>query len=160
VQEIYVEEHYPDIKLDRFDTEADMMLSLQREKCDGAIMEDVICYALVRKTEGVTILPDSPVPPCQMGVVFGKHNQELCEQFNAFIRQLKANGELQPIMDRWIKHFDTAEMPNLPLPTTGEPIRVAMEPCTEPIVFIKNEKIAGFDAELSQRFSVYINCPV
>ena len=28
VQDIYVEEHYPDIKLDRFDTEADMMLSL------------------------------------------------------------------------------------------------------------------------------------
>ncbi len=160
VQDIYVEEHYPDIRLDRFDTEADMMLSLQQEKCDGAIMDDVICYALVRKTEGVTILPDSPVPPCQMGVVFGKHNAELCKQFNAFIAQLKANGELQQIMERWIKHFDTAEMPNLPLPTKGEPIRVAMEPCTEPIVFIKNEKIAGFDAELIQRFSVYINRPV
>ncbi len=160
VQDIYVEEHYPDIKLDRFDTEADMMLSLQQEKCDGAIMDDVICYALVRKTQGVTILPDSPVPPCQMGAVFGKHNQALCDQFNAFIRQLKASGELQTIMERWIKHFDTAEMPNLPLPTQGEPIRVAMEPCTEPIVFIKNEKIAGFDAELIQRFSVYINRPV
>lgn len=160
VQDIYVEEHYPDIKLDRFDTEADMMLSLQQEKCDGAIMDDVICYALVRKTEGVTILPDSPVPPCQMGVVFGKHNAELCKQFNAFIRQLKEKGELEPIMERWIKHFDTAEMPDLPLPTKGEPIRVAMEPCTEPIVFIKNEKIAGFDAELIQRFSVYINRPV
>lgn len=160
VQDIYVEEHYPDIKLDRFDTEADMMLSLQQEKCDGAIMDDVICYALVRKTEGVTILPDSPVPPCQMGVVFGKHNAELCEKFNAFIRQLKEKGELEPIMERWIKHFDTAEMPDLPLPTKGEPIRVAMEPCTEPIVFIKNEKIAGFDAELIQRFSVYINRPV
>ena len=160
VQDIFVEEHYPDIKLDRFDTEADMMLSLQQEKCDGAIMDDVICYALVRKTEGVTILPDSPVPPCKMGVVFGKHNAELCEQFNAFIRQLKEKGELQPIMERWIKHFDTAEMPDLPLPREGKPIRVAMEPCTEPIVFIKNEKIAGFDAELIQRFSVYINRPV
>ena len=160
VQDIYVEEHYPDIKLDRFDTEADMMLSLQQEKCDGAIMDDVICYALVRKTEGVTILPDSPVPPCQMGVVFGKHNAELCRQFNAFIKQLKSTGELQQIMERWIKHFDTAEMPELTLPTEGEPIRVAMEPCTEPIVFIKNEKIAGFDAELIHRFSVYINRPV
>ncbi len=160
VQDIYVEEHYPDIKLDRFDTEADMMLSLQQEKCDGAIMDDVICYALVRKTEGVTILPDSPVPPCQMGVVFGKHNAELCEQFNAFISKLKASGELQQIMERWIKHFDTAEMPDLKLPTEGKPIRVAMEPCTEPIAFIKNEKIAGFDAELIQRFSVYINRPV
>ncbi len=160
VQDIFVEEHYPDIKLDRFDTEADMMLSLQQEKCDGAIMDDVICYALVRKTEGVTILPDSPVPPCKMGVVFGKHNAELCEQFNTFIRQLREKGELQPIMERWIKHFDTAEMPDLPLPREGKPIRVAMEPCTEPIVFIKNEKIAGFDAELIQRFSVYINRPV
>ncbi len=160
VQDIYVEEHYPDIKLDRFDTEADMMLSLQQEKCDGAIMDDVICYALVRKTEGVTILPDSPVPPCQMGVVFGKHNAELCNQFNTFINQLKSTGELQQIMDKWIKHFDTAEMPQLNLPTQGEPIRVAMEPCTEPIVFIKNEKIAGFDAELIHRFSVYINRPV
>ena len=160
VQDIFVEEHYPDIKLDRFDTEADMMLSLQQEKCDGAIMDDVICYALVRKTEGVTILPDSPVPPCQMGVVFGKHNAALCEQFNAFIRHLKSTGELQQIMDRWIKHFDTAEMPKLQLPTQGTPIRVAMEPCTEPIVFIKNEKIAGFDAELIQRFSVYVNRPV
>ncbi len=160
VQDIYVEEHYPDIKLDRFDTEADMMLSLQQEKCDGAIMDDVICYALVRKTEGVTILPDSPVPPCQMGAVFGKHNAELCEQFNTFIRQLKASGELQQIMERWIKNFDTAEMPELKLPTQGTPIRVAMEPCTEPIVFIKNEKIAGFDAELIHRFSVFINRPV
>ena len=160
VQDIYVEEHYPDIKLDRFDTEADMMLSLQQEKCDGAIMDDVICYALVRKTEGVTILPDSPVPPCQMGVVFGKHNAELCQQFNAFIAHLRSTGELQQIMERWIKNFDTAEMPDLKLPTEGKPIRVAMEPCTEPIVFIKNEKIAGFDAELIHRFAVYINRPI
>ena len=123
VQDIFVEENYPDIKLDRFDTEADMMLSLQQEKCDGAIMDDVICYALVRKTEGVTILPDSPVPPCQMGVVFGKHNAELCKQFNEFINHLKSTGELNQIMERWIKHFDTAEMPQLELPTSEQPVR-------------------------------------
>lgn len=160
VQDIFVENNYPDIKLDRFDTEADMMLSLQQEKCDGAIMDDVICYALVRKTKGVTILPDSPVPPCQMGVVFGKHNRVLCEQFNAFIRSLKESGEHEKIMQKWIQHFDTAQMPDLELPTEGEPIRVAMEPCTEPIVFKRGNDIAGFDAELILRFSVYINRPV
>ena len=160
VQDIYIQKHYPDLELQRYNLEADMMQALQNERCDAAIMDDIICYALARKFNNVTILRNSPVPENHMAVVFNKEQAELCRQFNAFLKGLKDSGELKTICDNWIHRFETTPMPRLNLPTEGEPIRVGMEPCTEPTVFVRNGEIVGLDAELIMRFAAHIGRPV
>ena len=106
-------------------------------------MDDIICYALARKFNNVTILRNSPVPKNNMAVVFNKEQTELHRQFNEFLRGLKESGELETICDNWIHRFETTPMPKLNLPTKGEPIRVGMEPCTEPTVFVRDGEIVG-----------------
>ncbi len=160
VQDIYLQKHYPHLELQRYNLEADMMQALQNERCDAAIMDDIICYALARKFNNVTILRNSPVPKNNMAVVFNKKQTELHRQFNEFLRGLKESGELETICNNWIHRFETTPMPKLNLPTEGEPIRVGMEPCTEPTVFVRDGEIVGLDAELIYRFSVYIGRPV
>ena len=160
VQDIYIQKHYPNLELQRYNLEADMMQALQNERCDAAIMDDIICYALARKFDNVTILKNSPVPENHMAVVFNKEQSALCRQFNAFLKGLKDSGELETICDNWIHRFETTPMPKLNIPTEGEPIRVGMEPCTEPTVFVRNGEIVGLDAELIMRFAAYIGRPV
>ena len=160
VQDIYIQKHYPNLELQRYNLEADMMQALQNERCDAAIMDDIICYALARKFDNVTILKNSPVPENHMAVVFNKEQTELHRQFNAFLKELKESGELETICDNWIHRFETTPMPKLNIPTEGEPIRVGMEPCTEPTVFVRNGEIVGLDAELIMRFAAHIGRPV
>ncbi len=160
VQDIYLQKHYPDIELQRYNLEADMMQALQNERCDAAIMDDIICYALARKFDNVTILRNSPVPVNQMAVVFNKEQTELHRQFNDFLKGLRESGELETICSNWIHNFETTPMPKLEMPTEGEPIRVGMEPCTEPTVFVRNGEVVGLDAELIKRFAVYIGRPL
>ncbi len=160
VQDIYLQKHYPHLELQRYNLEADMMQALQNERCDAAIMDDIICFALARKFDNVTILKNSPVPENHMAVVFNKEQSELCRQFNTFLKGLRDSGELKTICDNWIHRFETTPMPKLNIPTEGEPIRVGMEPCTEPTVFVRNGEIVGLDAELIMRFAAHIGRPV
>ena len=160
VQDIFIQKHYPHLELQRYNLEADMMQALQNERCDAAIMDDIICYALARKFDNVTILRNSPVPENKMAVVFNKEQTELHRQFNEFLKGLKESGELETICTNWIHNFENTPMPKLEMPTEGEPIRVGMEPCTEPTVFVRNGEVVGLDAELIKRFAVYIGRPL
>lgn len=162
VQDVHIEAHYPQLDLQRHNFEADMMLALERGMCDACVMDDVICFALARKKPIIKLYEDPNLPINYMGMAFTKDEKglELSRQFNKFLGELKESGELEEICNKWIHHFDTAEMPKLDIPTEGEPIVVGMEPCTEPIVFMRNNEIVGMDAELVYRFAAYLKRPI
>ncbi len=162
VQDVHIEKTYPGLTLQRHNFEADMMLALERGMCDACVMDDVICYALARKKPIIKLYEDPNLPINYMGMAFTKdaEGEELSRLFNKFLGELKESGELEEICNKWIYHFDTAEMPQLDIPTEGKPIVVGMEPCTEPIVFMRNQKIVGLDAELIYRFAAYAKRPV
>ncbi|MBR5886877.1 MAG: ABC transporter permease subunit [Akkermansia sp.] len=162
VQDIYLMETYPQLELQRHNFEADMMLALEKGICDAAIMDDVICYALARKKPNILLFEDPSLPKNFMGMAFNHtaKGKELCRQFNEFLADLRESGELEEICSNWIRNTETAQMPKLDIPTEGEPIIVGMEPCTEPIVFMRGEEIVGMDAELIYRFAAHIGRPV
>ncbi len=162
VQDIYLMETYPQLELQRHNFEADMMLALEKGICDAAIMDDVICYALARKKPNILLFEDVSLPKNFMGMAFNHTDKgkELCRQFNEFLSGLRESGELEAICDKWIRNTETARMPQLDIPTEGEPIIVGMEPCTAPIVFMRGEEIVGMDAELIYRFAAHVKRPV
>ena len=162
VQDIYLMETYPQLELQRHNFEADMMLALEKGICDAAIMDDVICYALARKKPNILLFEDPSLPKNFMGMAFNHTDKgkELCKQFNEFLSGLRESGELEAICNKLIVNTESAEMPKFNIPTEGEPIIVGMEPCTEPIVFMRGEEIVGMDAELIYRFAEKIGRPV
>ena len=162
VQDIHIEKTYPQLDLQRHNFEADMMLALERGMCDACIMDDVICYALASKKPIIKLYEDPNLPVNYMGMAFTKNDKgrALSKKFNEFLGKLKESGELEEICKKWIYHFDTAEMPKFNIPTEGEPIVVGMEPCTEPIVFMRDNEYVGMDAELVYRFAEYVQRPI
>ena len=162
VQNIYLTEHHPELELQHYNFEDEMLLALERGDCDAAIMDDIICFTLVRKKPNILLYVDSTLPTNNMGMAFNHSEQgkTLCRQFNEFLMELRNSGELEAICEKWSLHSDTAEMPKLNIPTEGEPIIVGIEPSIEPIAFMRGEEIVGLDAELIYRFAAHIGRPV
>ena len=53
-------------------------------------------------------------------------------------------------------HTDDAEMPEFQITKDSEPIRVATNSSSPPLVFIKDDKLVGHDVEIANRFAASI----
>ena len=159
-QEAYVEKTYPEIEVLRIDTDTDMIQALLTKRCEAIVMDDYIYYYHMQGVEGITTTGD-PLMSADVGLCFGKgKNVDLREQFNKFLVELKADGTYDEICNRWVHNTKTAEMPEIELPKSGKPIRVAGFSAMPPMIFIKNGKMVGFDVEIMTRFAAYVGRPI
>ena len=155
-QEAYLEKEYPEMEVLRIDTDTDLIQALLTERCDAIVMDDYIFLYHMQNVKGITTL-DETILATDMGFCFGKgKNVELREQFNEFLKGIKADGTYDEICDRWINHANEAEMPEFDLPKDSEPIRIATNASMPPMVFFKNGKMVGLDVELATRFAASI----
>lgn len=84
-----------------------------------------------------------------IGVGFNKADRALTEQFNAFLAQLKADGTLKGILDRWVIQRDW-KMPDIAIPQGGKVLRVGIAGTGgAPFDFIQDNEIVGVDVETS-----------
>ena len=155
-QESILAARHPQIEILRFDTDADLLNALLAGKCDAMAVDQHIFKYFSQITEGAVELQE-PMFSVGIGFCFGKgDNVELREQFNAFLRQIKADGTYDQIVDRWINNAHTSIMPDIPLPEDGEPIRIATNSSAPPLVFMKDGEFVGFDIEIAKRFAASI----
>ena len=142
-QEALLEKEYPEVEVLRFDLDTDMIQALFAKRCDALVMDNHIFLYHTQNLKGIKTL-DSPLVTAEMGVCFGKgQHVELRQQFNEFLKKIKADGTYDEIYNRWMYHADEAEMPEIQMPEGGEPIRVATNSTAPPLVFIKEGKLVG-----------------
>ena len=155
-QEELLEKEYPEVEVLRFDFDTDMLQALLAKRCDAIVMDSHIFLYHTQNLKGIKTL-DIPLVTAEMGVCFSKgQNVELRQQFNEFLKKIKADGTYDEIYNRWMYHANEAEMPEIQMPEDGEPIRVATNSTTPPLVFIKDGKLVGHDVELANRFAASI----
>jgi len=158
LHDLYVTNHYPEATALRLDTYSDMLMTLERGKADAACVEGDV-FNTVLKPKGIYrdlgVLFDDPY-----GVGFNKNNPELCNRFNAFLDDLKQNGMLEEMINRWINNYQTARMPDLGPEPAGEPIRIGCCADIDVFDFIQDGQFAGFDIEMIERFGRNIGRPV
>lgn len=159
-QEAVLEAEHPEIEVLRFDTDADLLNSLLTNKCEAIGMDNHIFAYFDQVMEGVVAL-DARLFTAEMGFSFGKgYNVELREQFNDFLKKLKADGIYDEIVDRWIYNAHTSKMPEIAVPEVGNPIRIATNSGSPPLVFVKDGELVGFDVEIAKRFAASIGRPI
>ena len=159
-QEAVLEAEHPEIEILRFDTDADLFNSLLTNKCEAIGMDNHIFAYFDQVMEGVVAL-DARLFTAEMGVSFGKgYNVELREQFNDFLKKLKTDGIYDEIVDRWIYNAHTSKMPEITVPEAGNPIRIATNSGSPPLVFVKDGELVGFDVEIAKRFAASIGRPI
>ena len=155
-QEALLEKEYPEVEVLRFDFDTDMLQALLAKRCDAIVMDSHIFLYHTQNLKGIKTL-DIPLVTAEMGVCFSKgQNVELRQQFNEFLKKIKADGTYDEIYNRWMYHANDAEMPEIQMPQDGEPIRTATNSTTPPLVFIKDGKLVGHDVELANRFAASI----
>lgn len=157
----YISSHYPKAKISRLEQNPDLMVSLDADKCDLILIDEVvfkICYASSGKYEVVEHLFSE-----FFGVGFSKENVALKDEFNRFLAIIQADGTYDEMMARWFDGFDNldnASMPDLGEAPQGTPIRMGTTSSIEGFAYIQNGKPAGFDIELTERFSRFVGRPI
>lgn len=84
-------------------------------------------------------------------------NDALMARVNAFIRKVREDGTYRQMYDRWVRTV-RAKMPELPEPEHPDgDLVVGVCPEQEPMCFISNGELSGYDVEFSRRLAIFLN---
>jgi polar amino acid transport system substrate-binding protein len=149
----FVREKYPSAQVSRFDATTDMVLALSTGKVDAVLLDLTTSRLLVRRDPSLGILSDN-ILDMPLGMGFPKSNPGLREEFNAFLKEIRADGTYQKIYDRWfVSDANQAVMPEFPPVTGGKKLVIGTSVDDLPYVAFMNNDYAGIDIEILRTFA-------
>lgn len=158
-QENLLEKNYPQLTVLRIDNSADMVQALLSKRCEAIVMDDYYYYYYSDNMNKMEVL-EEPLTTTELGFCFNKDNIELRNQFNDFLKQIKDDGTYDEIYERWIHNGNSSVMPDIKLPTEGNPLRIATCATAPPLAFIKDGNLVGLDIEIATRFAASLGRPI
>ena len=155
VHDTYAMQHYPTATILQYKSLPDLVLAVKSGKVDAAIYTRETLLELLRGENELGLLGDSLLSyPIGMG--FNKDNDLLREQFNAFFKQIKSNGDFEDMANRWLKNGSTV-MPEIAnAGANGVLVVGIVSDKGLPFAIVKDGKLIGFDIELAERFGAYL----
>ena len=154
-------EHFPNATRVTFNSQMDAIAALQAGQIDGAMVSYPTVFMVNKNIPELTWI-EEPVENAQVGIGVKKGNTEILNHINACIGELKQDGTLDDMISRWYNMENpNYTMPDIPLPTEGKPLIVAVSPDFEPSCFLNaNGSLVGLDVELAYRIAKYMNRPI
>ena len=151
----YANKTYPDATILQYKSQSDLILAVKTGKADAAFFNHESSLELMRKDQELAYVGENlyKVP---VGTGFNQENDELREEFNQFLQQLKASGVYDDMVKRWISN-GISDMPKIDNPkNNGRLVVGVVSDKGLPFAIVKNNRIVGFDIELSERFAAYL----
>lgn len=155
----YVAANFKDAQIIRMESEPDMFIAIQKDKCD-VLFADFTSFIYAQNEYPNLIEVKSDFPPDFYGMGFNKNNTALRDSFNDFLRGIKETGVYDQIYDRWIINGMESEMPKIDIPVDGAVLRVAIPGTQYPFSFYKEQELVGFDIEIISRFAAATGRPI
>lgn len=150
VHDRYVKATYPQASQLQYQTTADVVLALKAGKVDAALFDEEPLRVILR-TEPALAEFGERVLPSPLGVGF-KKGSRLRDQFNTYLAALKASGQYDEMVERWVTRGETA-MPDIKLDGSKGVLVVATSNDGLPFGAVKDNRAVGFDIELASRFA-------
>ena len=151
-----IAEKIPNANIVYFNDVGDILLALKSGKIDATCCSYVIAQFMIRANDDMTYVPQS-IWKTNRSAVFPKSDKgrKLCAEYTEFIKTLEDNGTLDKLVEEWTNLDNEAQRQiedykNLPAPN-GK-LKLAADTGAEPFSFIKDNKLQGFDIELSIMF--------
>ena len=151
-----IAERIPNAKIVYFNDVGDILLALKSGKIDGTCCSYVIAQFMTRANNDITYIPQ-PIWETNRSSVFPKSDKgrKLCAEYTEFIKTLEDNGTLDELVEEWT-NLDKEELRQIEdyknLPAPNGTLKLAADTGVEPFSFIKDNKLQGFDIELSIMF--------
>jgi polar amino acid transport system substrate-binding protein len=155
VYDTYLVKNYPKTEVLQYKNYPDLILAVQSGKVDSGFINCQAFSELQKENPTlVTLVRDVFSNP--VGVGFNQGNDALREQFNQFLKEIKANGVYDDWKQRWFTQ-GVFDMPVVENPKTDGKLVVGMVSDKGlPFTVIRNNQLVGSDVELVQRFGAYL----
>lgn len=155
VHEGFAKKNYPDIQLLTFNMRSDMLLALDSDKLDAAVMDEISTPEVFASNPSLTTLKKNVIS-IDIGAGFREDADDIRLKFNQFLKEIKNNGVYNEMDQRWIIQGGD-KMPELKVPENAEPLRIGIvSDLGLPFTIKSNNEFLGFDVELSTRFAIYL----
>lgn len=92
---------YTGSSVEQYNSGMEAVLSLTQGKIDAVVIDEQPAKVFVEKNEGLKIL-DAEYVEEEYAIAVKKGNTELLDQINKVLAEMKENGELQQIIDKYI----------------------------------------------------------
>lgn len=147
----YATKNFPNAQILQFKSPADVLLAVKSSKVDAALYDAEPLREIFRQDDTLALLGDA-LFSFDVGVGFSKNNQDLKQQFDHFLSQIKNNGVYNDMVKRWMTNGET-DMPAITAPTKNGILKVGVSDAGLPFTIVKDNQLVGFDIELARRFA-------
>jgi polar amino acid transport system substrate-binding protein len=155
IHDTYAIKTYPRATVLQYKTPSDLVLAVKSGKVDVAFYTYETLLDILRNDSELAFL-GKPLFTVPIGVGFNKNNNQLREEFNRFLRQIKENGVFKDMVNRWIT-TGGARMPDIPnTKANGTLVAGMVSDKGLPFTILKDGKMIGFDVELTERFAAHL----
>jgi len=148
-------ETLPDAKISYFNSYPDMAAALKARKIDGFPGDEPVLQLMASEDSKIRILADR-MDTFEFGFVLpkDKEGEKLRDEMNAWLTEMKADGELERIIARWTN--GTEEDKIVPdyasYPAPNGVLTMATEGAYAPMNYYRKNEVVGFEIELAARF--------
>ncbi len=154
-----VAQELPQAQIEYFKDEMAAYSAVQQGKIDAFVFNRLTLEnAIYNGLEGVRLLDESMGEGNQGAVALSPVSKipDLEGKVNTFLREIKADGTLEDMAQRWlVRHEET--MPEIPAPETAEfHLTVGTTGLNMPFTYYAGTQLAGYDIELARRFAAWL----
>jgi polar amino acid transport system substrate-binding protein len=154
----YAHEHFPAASVLEFQSAPDVVLAVKTKKVDAALYDAIPLRMVLREDPSLAAMQGN-LYAFNVGAGFQKEDVALRTEFNRFLAEIRKNGVYDDMVKRWVDQGDTA-MPHIELPKSGKPVVVGVSDGGMPFVGVQENRLIGFDVEMTSRFAAAIGRPV
>lgn len=128
-------------------------------KAESFLVDDIIALVPMFEHPELDTL-GTDIAPIPLAACFSLEDRELSEAFEEFIDEMNASGANLEIRERWMSFDLDGSHRDIELPTTGEPLKVAVMPTIPPFCHMRNGEVDGYEPELIRLFAARQGRPV
>ena len=148
----------PGAKTEYYDSYPDLIVALKAGVINAVAMDGPSLDVIMNQDPYVGKVPE-PMETWYMSFAFSDKSEipGLNLQMNEFLHTISENGTMQEINDVWFGADDSVKVipPLENLSGENGTVRVALETTYEPIVYVKNQEIVGYEPDILYRFCEY-----
>ncbi len=145
----------PGVEVMYYANYADLVVALKAGLIDAFIIDEPALYPIMRQDPSIGMVPEDMMP-WDMAFIFTPKDPGgiLCAQMSEFVRDAKQSGLMGELEGIWFGDDDSRKVipPLEDLSDEAGTIRVALETTYEPIVYVKDQQIVGFEIDILYRF--------
>lgn len=151
----YCRELFPNAHISEFNNFADVLMALRQGKVTGTMLDRPNFNSVKRTDDRLTA---TLVPQYSVEIGFGFQKTDdgyaLQEQMNTFLAQLREDGRLDEMIEKWYGESEpSVSVPLEELKGNSRTLRVSIDTTRKPFVYLYEGKPVGFEIE-----TLYLFC--